>query len=312
MTEAQDRVPSFPRSPVPGYKSGFVVLAGRPNVGKSALVNRLIGRKVAITSPVPQTTRGRLSATLTLPSAQIVFVDTPGLHKPRHRLGAWLVDIASRALADADVALFVLDAASGVTPDDELVAAKLRGARAPVVVALNRVDRAAPGAIAEAEAAVGGLGTFAAVVPVSAVTGTHVDRLLDVLIGMLPEGPQYFPPEMFTDQPEQFLVRELIREQAIALTREEVPHSIAVEIEEFTPREGKDLLYIRAVLHVERDSHKKMLIGREGRMLKAIGERARREIEGVVASRVYLDLWVKTTERWRDRDNLIKAFYPES
>lgn len=312
MTGIELRVPTVPSSPVPGFRSGFVVLAGRPNVGKSTLINRLIGRKVAITSPVPQTTRSRLSAILTLPAAQIAFVDTPGLHRPRHRLGTWMVEIASRALADADAVLFVLDAADGVTPDDELVAARLRGVRVPVVVALNRVDRVAAGAIPAVEAAVGELGTYAAVVPVSALTGTNVDRLVDMLIPLLPEGPQYFPPEMFTDQPEQFLVRELIREQAMQLTREELPHSIAVEIEEFTPREGKDLVYVRAVLHVERDSHKKMLIGKEGRMLKAIGERARREIEGVVSSRVYLDLWVKTTRRWRERDDLIKAFYPES
>lgn len=275
-------------------------------------MNRLVGQKVAITASIPQTTRSRLSAILTLPAAQIVFVDTPGLHRPRHRLGAWMVEVAMRALADADAIVFVLDAAAGITPDDELVAARLGEIRIPVVVALNKVDRLDPAAVTAAEAAVRQLGRYAAVVPVSALIGINLDRLVEPLVGYLPEGPQYFPPEMVTDQPEQFLVRELIREQAIQLTREEIPHSIAVEIEEFTPREGKSLVYIRAVLHVERDSQKKMLIGKEGRMLKAIGERARHEIEALLQSRVYLDLWVKVTKRWRERDDLIKVFYPEA
>jgi len=301
-----------------------VALAGRPNVGKSALVNRLVGHKVAITATVPQTTRSRLSGILTRPDAQIIFVDTPGLHQPRHRLGEWMVDVAVRAVAEADIVLFVLDASAGVTPEDEQVAARLRTVRAPVVAALNKADRTDVGALTAVEAQVRALGAFAGVYPVSAATGAQVEPLLAALIGLLPEGPEYYPPDMFTDQPEQFIVRELIREQAISLTRDELPYSIAVEIEEFAPRalspsasrgrparSDQPLIYIRALLHVERDSHKKMLIGRDGRMLKAIGERARREIEALLHARVYLDLWVKTTKGWRERDDLIKTFYPE-
>ncbi len=293
------------------HRSGFVAVAGRPNVGKSSLVNRLVGHKVAITTSVPQTTRSRLSGILTLSGAQIVFIDTPGLHQPRHRLGAWMLEVAVHALMEADVVLFVLDAAAGVTPEDEQGAARMRELKAPVVAALNKADRVDAGAVAAMEARVRGLGTFAAIFPVSAVTGANLDVLIQTLLSLLPEGPQYFPPEMITDQPEQILVRELIREQAIHLTQEEVPYSVAVEIEEFAAREGKDLVYIRAILHVERDSHKKILIGRDGRMLKAIGERARREVEALLGSRVYLDLWVKTSKGWREREDLVRAFYPE-
>ena len=298
------------QGPKPGFRSGFVVLIGRPGVGKSTLVNRLVGQKVAITAAIPQITRSRLSGILTLPHAQIVFVDTPGLHRPRTRLGEWMVELATRALHDADAVLFVLDGTDGITPEDRAVIARLAGARAPVVAAVNKIDRVPAGEVAAVEAAVRGLRAFSGVVPVSGVTRANLDRLIQTLAALLPEGPQYFPPEMVTDQPEQFLVRELIREQAIQLTREEVPYGIAVEIEEFSRREGKDLIYIRAILHVERDSHKKMLIGKDGRMLKAIGQRARREIEVLLQSRVYLDIWVKISKGWREREELIKAFYP--
>jgi GTP-binding protein Era len=281
-----------------------------------------VGQKIAITAPVPQTTRGRLSGILTLPDAQIAFVDTPPFHQPRNRLGEWMIEVATRALADADAVLFVLDAAAGVTPEDEAVVTRL--GRSPAVAVLNKIDRLDASRLAAVEAQVRPLGSFAGIVPVSAATGANLDRLVQLLVGLLPEGPQYFPPEMVTDQPEQFLVRELIREQAIQLTREELPYGIAVEIEEFAHRssrpgssrprrgqESEDLIYIRAILHVERDSHKKMLIGRRGHMLKAIGQRARREIEAILHTHVYLDLWVKTSKGWRERDDLVKALYPE-
>lgn len=311
MSEAKGRVPPFPSSPVPGFRSGFVVLIGRPGVGKSTLVNRLVGQKVAITAAVPQITRSRIAGILTLPHAQIVFVDTPGLHRPRHRLGEWMVEQATRALHDADAVLVVLDAAEGATPEDRAIVARVRAIRAPVLAVLNKIDRlsAAEGAARVAE--IRGLHAFAGVIPVSGLTGANLDGLVQAVAALLPEGPQYFPPEMVTDQPEQFLVRELVREAAIKSTREEVPYGIAVEIEEFTRREGKDLLYIRAILHVERDAHKKMLIGKDGRMLRGIGQRARVEIEALLRSRVYLDLWVKTSKGWREREELIRAFYPE-
>jgi GTP-binding protein Era len=293
------------------FRSGFVVLAGRPNVGKSTLLNRLVGQKIAITASVPQTTRTKLRGIVSSPNAQIVLVDTPGIHHPRHRLGEKMVNDARHALTDADVILFMVDASAGITREDEDVAAALKAAAKPIVAALNKMDRLDAAALTAVEADVRALGTFETVIPISATAGTNIDRLIEALVAMLPEGPQYFPPEMFTDQPEQFLVRELIREQAILLTREELPHSVAVEIEEFAPRPGKDLIYIRATLHVERDSHKKMLIGRDGRLLKEIGQRARREVEALLGRRVFLDLWVKTSKGWRDKDELIKSLYPE-
>ncbi|HEU4798510.1 MAG TPA: GTPase Era [bacterium] len=291
-------------------RSGFVALAGRPNVGKSTLLNRLVGAKVAITASAPQTTRTRVQGVLTLPDAQIVFIDTPGIHDPRHRLGERMVAQAREALKDADVILAIFDASVPLTEEDRLTARHVRQAGKPAVAALNKADRVTPD---EAEARgreVRDLAPFTSVVPVSATRGAGIDRLIEAIVALVPQGPQYFPPDMVTDQPEQFLVREFIREQAIALTREELPHSVAVEIEEFEERSA-DLVYIRATIHVERESHKKMLIGRGGRMLKEIGRRARAEIEVLLRRRLYLDLWVKTSKDWRQRDEMIRAFYPE-
>ncbi|MGH2399144.1 MAG: GTPase Era [bacterium] len=291
-------------------RSGFVALAGRTNVGKSALLNRLVGTKVAITAAAPQTTRTRIQGVLTRPDAQIVFIDTPGIHDPRHRLGERMVTQTRQALKDADAILAVFDASVPLTPEDRLAGSLIRQAGKPAVAALNKIDRVTSDELDARVAEVSGLTSFTAVVTVSATRGVGVDRLIETLMALLPEGPQFFPPDMVTDQPEQFLIREFIREQAIALTREELPHSVAVEIEEFEERSA-DLVYIRATVHVERESHKKMLIGRGGRMLKEIGRRARAEIEALLGRRVYLDLWVKTSRDWRQRDELIRAFYPE-
>lgn len=296
----------------PAFRSGVVAVVGRPNVGKSALVNRLVGEKIAIVSPVPETTRTPTRGVLTLPHAQLIFVDTPGIHRPRDLLGKRMVDAARRSLADADVIVWLLDAAAGVTPEDQRVSSLLRVVPVPVIVALNKADRVDAARLATVIAAVPALPTVRSTMPVSAASSAHVDRLVETLTALLPEGPQYFPPEMATDQPEQFLVRELIREQAIAATREEVPHSVAVEIEEFAPRPGRDLTYIRAIIHVERASHKKILIGRDGQVLRGIGQQARLETERVLGKRVYLDLWVKISKGWRDRDALLRVFYPES
>ncbi len=294
-------------------RSGFVALAGRSNVGKSALLNRLVGAKVAITAAAPQTTRTRVQGVLTRPDAQIIFIDTPGIHDPRHRLGERMVAQAREALKDADVILAVFDASVPLTEEDRLTGSLIRQAGKPAVAALNKIDKIDRVNRDEAEARrreVRDLAPFSSVVPVSATRGGGIDGLIEALVALVPEGPQYFPPDMVTDQPEQFLVREFIREQAIALTREELPHSVAVEIEEFEERSA-DLVYIRATIHVERESHKKMLIGRGGRMLKEIGRRARAEIEALLGRRVYLDLWVKTSKDWRERDEMIRAFYPE-
>jgi GTP-binding protein Era len=294
-------------------RSGFIALAGRPNAGKSALLNRLVGRKVAITARAPQTTRTRLLGVLTLPDAQLVFVDTPGIHDPRHRLGQRMMAEAREALEDADAVLAVFDASAPLGDEDRLTASLVRRSGKPAVAVLNKVDRlrgARGGELEERRAAVAALAPFAAVIPVSAARGEGTAALVEALVALLPEGPAYFPPGTATDRSEPDQVRELIREQAIALTREELPHSIAVGVEEFAER-TEDLTYIRAVLHVERESQKRMLIGRGGRMLKEIGRRARAEIERSLGRRVYLDLWVKTSPDWRRREELVRAFYPD-
>ncbi len=293
-----DRDPGIPRPRDPGFRSGFVALIGRPNVGKSTLLNYLVGQKVAIVTPTPQTTRTRLQGIVTLPGAQLIVVDTPGMHTATHRFGPRLAADARGAVDDADVVLWIVDASAPWTGDDALVAAVLTSARPPVVLALNKIDRLAsdPPPVPPPDPA---LPALAGSVAISAVTGAGVDRLIGTLVDLLPEGPQYFPPEMVTDQQERVLVGEFIREQAMLLTREEVPHGIAVDIEEFAPREGQDLIYIRAVVLVERESHRKIVVGRGGRVLKEIGRRARQQIESLLGSRVYLDLWVKVAKDWR-------------
>ncbi len=298
-------------SPDSRFRSGFVAIIGRPNVGKSTLVNRLAGQKIAIATPVPLTTRRRAHGILTLPDAQIIFVDTPGIHHARDQLGKRMVAMTRRVLTEVDAIVCIIDAARGMTREDHLVVSLLRTVTAPVLVALNKADRVASEHLAAMAAVAPAISTCHTLLPISATAGTNLDRLLETLITLLPAGPQYFPAELYTDQPEQVLIEELIREQVITCTREEVPHGVAVKIEEFTPRPGQDLVYIRAVLHVERESHKKILIGRQGRLLKQIGQQARGQIEGLRGTRVYLDLWVKVSERWRDRDDLIRVFYPE-
>jgi len=304
------RGPALPPPSAPGFRSGVVALAGAPNVGKSTLLNRLVGAKVAITAAVPQTTRTRLRGVLTRPDAQLIFVDTPGIHEPRHRLGERMVGEAREAVRDADAVVAVFDVSGPLTGEDRATGSLVRQSGKPAVAALNKVDRVTAAEVAARTREVHTLAPFAAVLPVSAARGAGVDRLVDALLPLLPEGPAYFPAEMVTDQPERFLVRELIREQAIALVREELPHSVAVEVEEFAPR-PTGALYIRATIHVERESHKKMVIGRGGRLLKAIGRRARAEVEALLGRHVYLDLWVKTSRGWRQRDELIRALYPE-
>jgi len=291
-------------------RSGFVALVGRPGAGKSSLLNRLVGRRVAITSATPRTTRLLQQGILTLGEAQIVFVDTPAVHEPRRRLDERMMAATRRAVAESDVVVAVFDASAPLSGQDRLTAALVRQAGKPAVAVLNKADRRPDADLSALEARVRALAAFAAVVPASALRGEGVAALLEAVLPLLPEGPQFFPPEMITDQSEPLRVRELIREQVMALTREELPHGVAVEIEEFASRpEGPT--YIRATLHVERDSHRKMLIGKGGRMLKAIGTRARAEVEHLLGRRVFLDLWVKTSRDWRRRDELIRRFYPE-
>ena len=286
-------------------KSGFVSVVGRPNVGKSTLVNSLVGEKVAITSPRPQTTRNTIRGVLTLddPPAQIVFVDTPGLHRPRTALGERLNTLVYGSLAEADGVVFVLDATQKIGPGDRLIAERLGRAETPVVVVVNKTDIAAPDQVI-AQLAEAGEWDFAAYAPISAARGDGLAPITAELLTMLPEGPQYFPKEMRTDQPDEFLAAELIREKYLARLREELPHSLAVMVDELEER-ASGTVYVAATIYVERNSQKGIVIGKGGEQLKRVGAEARADLERLFGASVYLDLRVKVEPDWQRRDVLL-------
>ncbi|MBO8141430.1 MAG: GTPase Era [Firmicutes bacterium] len=285
-------------------RSGFAALIGRPNVGKSTLLNRLVGEKVAIVSDKPQTTRHRIQAVLTRPDAQVVFIDTPGLHKPRHRLGEYMIQAARGTLSEVDVVLFVVDGAAGVAGGDRRIAEELSGIDTPVLLVINKMDLVKdPEAAAKRFASLGG---FAGAVPVSALTGEGSESLVDEIVRRLPPGPKYFPEDWVTDRPEEFLVAELIREQVFHHTEQEVPHSAAVVVEEMRRRPGRELVDVRATIVVDRESQKGIIIGQGGHRLKRIGQLARLEIERLLGSPINLQLWVKAKPGWRDRPGALQ------
>ncbi len=281
-----------------GYRSGFVAVLGKPNVGKSTLINSYVGQKVAIVSPKPQTTRRRLRGILTLPAAQIVFVDTPGIHVPRHKLGEYMVETAVRAIPDADVVLFVVDL-SGPPGDEDRKLAELIEERAvsPCVLVMNKVDLVSPAEVEVRQEAYLGLAGGQQSITLSATEGRNRDLLLDLILGHLPPGPQLYPPDQVTDQPLRFMAAELIREQVLVHLHHEVPHGIAVVVEEFKERR-EDLTHIEATVYVAKESQKGIVIGKGGKMLKRIGQAARGEIQSLLGSQVYLELWVKVRKGW--------------
>lgn len=289
------------------FRSGFCAIVGRPNVGKSTLLNRVVGQKVTIVSDKPQTTRNKIQCVWTTPQAQIVFLDTPGIHRPYDRLGERMVEAALEALEEVDVILMMVDGAGGPGKGDEEVAAQLAQVSSDVLLLINKMDLVPASQREKAVAAFLTLGEFAGVLPISAVTGEGVDKLLERLIEMLPPGPKYFPDDWLTDHPEQFVVAELIREKALMLTREEVPYAIAVVVERMGKRPNKDLVDIEATIFVERESQKGIIIGKGGSRLKEIGSLARREIEALLGSPVYLQLWVKVNPGWRDKESALRA-----
>jgi len=288
----------------PEFRSGFVSLVGRPNVGKSTLLNRMVGRKVSIVSDRPQTTRTQVRGVRTTPESQIVFLDTPGIHKPKTLLGERANERALTTLGEVDVVCFLIEAHAAIGPGDRFVAARLAEVTTPVVLAVNKVDVASREQIVDHLAqASGELGDFAAYVPVSARAGEGVDALLGELDQRLPEGPHFYPDGVVSDQPESFLAAELLREQLLAVAREELPHSIAVTTEEMEERESTEgpLLAVRVVVRVERDSQKGIVIGRGGSVLKAAGTAARRELEALLGMRVHLETRVKVDPDWQRR-----------
>ncbi|MBP2653851.1 MAG: GTP-binding protein Era-like-protein [Firmicutes bacterium] len=289
------------------FKSGFVAVIGRPNVGKSTLVNSLIGHKIAIMSDKPQTTRNKILCILNLDDAQILFIDTPGIHKPRHKLGEYMVRTAENTLREVDVVLFVVDVTEELGAGERYILEHLAAVSTPVVLVINKIDKVAHSEVLPAIARYTKEREFAAVVPVSAEKKTNLESLVAEIKQHLGPGPKYYPDDMITDQPERMLIAELIREKVLHFTREEIPHAIAVDIEEITVRSNDDL-YVRAVIYVERDSQKGIVIGAGGQVLKDVGRLARLDIENLLGSKAYLDLWVKVKKDWRNRSGVLKTF----
>lgn len=294
-----------------GFKSGYAVLWGKPNVGKSTLLNYLVGEKIAIVSPKPQTTRNRIVGVVETENAQIVMLDTPGVHHPRHKLGEYLVAEARAALEGADVVLFMVDATEPPTPDDERAAELLnnllREMPTPVLLVVNKIDAISPAMLQERKLLYEALGNYDETVTISALTGEGIPLLLRKIIDRLPEGPPYYPLGTITDQPEKLPIAEAIREAVLHYTHEEVPHAVAVVVDEFEHRSEK-LAYVKATIFVEKESQKGIIIGQGGQMLKKIGTMARMEIERWFGKKVYLEIWVKVAKNWRKDENTLRRF----
>jgi GTP-binding protein Era len=294
----------------PDHRSGFVAVIGKPNVGKSTLINVWLGQKIAIVSPKPQTTRHRLRGILTRPDAQIIFVDTPGIHQPRHKLGEFMVETAAKSIPDADVVLFMVDISEMPTVEDEQIAQLVEEhGQASVILVLNKADLLPPEKVRPHGDAYFELVKHDEWMMISATRGDNRDRLLDMVVARLPQGPRYYPPDQLTDQTVRFIVAELVREQVLRFVRQEVPHAVTVAVEEWKQRR-KDMTYIGVTIYVEKESQKGIIIGQGGGMLKRIGQAAREEIERLVGNKVYLDLWVKVRKKWRkDEDELRRLGY---
>ncbi|MGE7724398.1 GTPase Era [Bacillus cereus] len=283
-----------------GYKSGFVSIIGRPNVGKSTFLNRIIGQKIAIMSDKPQTTRNKIQGVYTENDAQVIFIDTPGIHKPKHKLGDFMVKMAQTTLKEVDIVVFMVNAVEGFGRGEEFIIEKLKETKQPVFLVINKIDQLHPEQLLELIDQYRKLHEFAEIVPISALDGNNVDALIGTIKKYLPEGPQYYPENQVTDHPERFIIAELIREKVLHLTREEVPHSVAVVIDAIQKREG-GAVYINATIVVERASQKGIIIGKQGKMLKEVGKRARFDIEALLGSKVFLEVWVKVQKDWRNK-----------
>ncbi len=289
------------------HKSGFAAIVGRPNVGKSTLLNRVVGQKIAIMSDKAQTTRNKIQGVYTTDDAQLIFIDTPGIHKPKHRLGDFMVETAYSALREVDVTLFMISADQKRGKGDDFIIERLRQSQTPVFLVINKIDKVHPDALLAIIEDYSSQMDFAEIVPISATEGNNFETLMKLLIDEMPEGPQYFPEDQITDHPEYFIVSELVREKVLLLTRDEVPHSVAVVVDSMK-RDHNDKVHIQATIIVERDSQKGIIIGKGGKMLKQIGTKARLDIEHLLDDKVFLELWVKVQKDWRDKQTFLTDY----
>ncbi|MEF2094017.1 GTPase Era [Bacillus sp. CFBP9009] len=298
----------FNDTQVKDYKSGFISIIGRPNVGKSTFLNRVIGQKIAIMSDKPQTTRNKVQGVLTQNDSQMIFIDTPGIHKPKHKLGDFMMKVATNTLKEVDLILFMINATEGYGRGDEFIIEKLQSVKTPVFLVVNKIDAMHPDDLLPIIEKYQQLYPFAAVVPISALEGNNVDTLLKQIKEHLPEGPQFYPADQVTDHPERFIISELVREKVLHLTREEIPHSVAVVIDSIKKMDNSDTINVMATIVVERDSQKGIVIGKQGKMLKEVGSRARVDIENLLGSKVFLELWVKVQKDWRNKASQLRDY----
>jgi len=290
------------------FRSGFVAIIGRPNVGKSTLLNQLLGEKVAIVTPKPQTTRNQIRGIRTAPGSQVIFLDTPGIHRARSLINQRMVEVAKSTLRVVDLTLWLVDATKGLVGEDEDIARLLEESGKAALVLLNKIDLVSKSKLLPLMDRISSLFPGREIVPISALKGENLPLLVDLIVKSLPEGPRYYPEDEVTDQTERFIAAEMIREKIFLLMREEIPYGVAVVIEEFSEKPEKDLVVIKAAIHSERESHKPILIGKKGAMLKEIGTQARKELEGLLGCKVYLELFVKVDRGWTQDPNAIKEF----
>ncbi|HJF20287.1 MAG TPA: GTPase Era [Enterococcus columbae] len=288
-------------------KSGFVAIVGRPNVGKSTLLNRIVGQKIAIMSDKAQTTRNKIQGVYTTDKVQIIFIDTPGIHKPKHRLGDYMVEAAYSALKEVEVVLFMVSADQKRGKGDDMIIERLKKLSVPVYLVINKIDKIHPDELLQQIEDYQSQMDFTQVIPISATQGNNFETLMHELTEQMPEGPQYFPDDQITDHPEYFVVSELIREKILQLTRDEVPHSVAVVVDSMK-RNQDDKVHVQATIIIERDSQKGIIIGKGGAMLKKIGTQARKDIELLLGDKVYLELWVKVQKDWRDKQTYLTDY----
>nr|WP_300002213.1 GTPase Era [Tissierella sp.] len=290
------------------YKSGFISVIGRPNVGKSTLLNEVIGEKISIISDKPQTTRNKIQLVYTGDEFQLVFLDTPGMQMPKNKLGEYMLRASKSTLQEVDVVTFMVDESMDIGSLDSYIIDILKDVETPIVLLINKIDKMEKEDVAKLIQKYAEMEIFEEIIPISALNNDNIERYIEVLKGLIPNGPQYFPEDMITDQPERFIISELIREKALINLKEEVPHGIYVHIDDVKTRKDGDLMDVFATIYTEKESHKGIVIGKKGQMLKHIGQTAREDIERLMGTKINLQLWVKVEKNWREKDNKVKYF----